>query len=689
MRELADACDADERCACFDFDGNLRDEYSPVACRSFATGKQIYDGGGGSAFGGGGGGSGGGGSGSSEPARWRPPLAFARLPPIMYCKDLSGISGAPRKVVISEFALALPAESSPAGAPIDEVRPSRLPPPAGDSTIATAAPPGGWCVSAGCDAAGASPPPATWWRLENADVVGCDLRRADPSAGGRIATDDVARRAHWLRSECAADARCACVNSAGWLKSSCDVTDIFAAPSVETTLWSRVPLPPTVDYLVSALVSLARELQLASAGACGLPLLSARELLQLEGFGERELAALNLDLDAQDSRITGEGDEEGFLAANPGLGSGGARSWSGADSPPMDVREAHANGVRAILRPPRGVDGLDAPLRTHVFIVDTGRLDQLHEAVLADDALPEAAWAGDAAAIAALSEPARRGAARRRALASRLEGASEDYWFTAFAWLRRRFGASPCFSFVPATSYVRVSEAMPPAFFRGDPRFHVDNALKGASSRGEFHQQLDFVSALRFGAARAPDAHLAVLEDDSLVCPETLPAIARAVRALDLADPLWGGLKLGNGGSGIVVHRELAAGLILYLQTRRGSENVDVAMWRFMKDMAWSEYLAYGTRVAHRGAISSFSLQKSDGQRWGHAWSRARCGAQLDFHWGTYDSCNGAEAARRAGARGAGPPLASAAGDWLERQFRCSRESPFTTWRPGGGDGGD
>jgi plasmid stability protein len=668
MRELADACDAEARCVSFDFWGNLRDDYSPGVCKAFREGKRLHDVGGG---------------------RWRPPQAF-REEAIMFFKDMPAISAQPHRVLIHEFALAVDATTGQ----LVELRPTRLHSAATSSSGAPAAPPPGrWCLGEGCDAAGAAPPAATWWRLENADVVGCDLRKADVTAGGRIGASDSAALAHWLRSECAAEPRCACVTSAGWLKSSCDITDIAASPSISSALWSRVPLPPSVDYVVASVVSLARELQLASAGMCALPLLGARELLRLEGLDDLELAALSLDLDGMDARITGEGDEAGFMAFNPQL-SAGAASWSGAKSPPMQVRELHSNGVRSILRPARAdaAPGLDVPpLRTHAFVMDTGRLDLLHAAALADDELPPAAWAGDAAALeaalAAMGDgPERRGAARRRELSWRLDGVGDAYFFKAFTWLRRRFGSSPCFSFVPATSYVRISEVVPPAHFRGDPQFIADNALKGITRRAEVQQQLDYTAALRFAAARAPGAHVGLLEDDSFVCPETLPALARTVRALDLADPLWGGIKLGNGGSGIVVHRELVAALILYLQTRRGSENVDVAMWRFLRDNAWPEYLGFRTRVAHRGTVSTFGMERNDGQAWSHLWRRAHCGGGLDNHWGAYSTCAASAASAAARARGARASLASAAGGWIEREFRCSHESPLSTRRPPIGD---
>lgn len=85
--------------------------------------------------------------------------------------------------------------------------------------------------------------------------------------------------------------------------------------------------------------------------------------------------------------------------------------------------------------------------------------------------------------------------------------------------------------------------------------------------------------------------------------------------------------------------------------------------------------------------MSTFALQKSDGHRWGHTWDRVRCGGSLDFHWGDYDPCDGATAAKLARARGAEAALAARAGEWLQREFRCSRESPFTTWRTGEEDG--
>lgn len=162
-----------------------------------------------------------------------------------------------------------------------------------------------------------------------------------------------------------------------------------------------------------------------------------------------------------------------------------------------------------------------------------------------------------------------------------------DYWFRAFAWLRLRYGTLPCITFVPATSYTRQSEIVPPPV-RGTPHFHPDNQQK-AMPRGIVQQTLDFSSALRYAAAASPSAHVMVWEDDCFACHGSLAALHDAVSAISTFDPAWGSVKIGNGGSGMLFHAEIVGNLLGYLQTRRGSENIDVSMWRYLNSGGYSD----------------------------------------------------------------------------------------------------
>ena len=209
--------------------------------------------------------------------------------------------------------------------------------------------------------------------------------------------------------------------------------------------------------------------------------------------------------------------------------------------------------------------------------------------------------------------------------------ATDDYWLPAFAWLRRTYGARPCITFLPATAYTRITETSPPPHGRGEPGWHVDHRGK-SMRRANVVQTLDFVSAIRHAVAASPAAHLLVWEDDCFACAGTLATLSRAVDTVAAFDPPWGGFKVGNGGSGMLFHADIAATLVTYLISRRGSDGVDVSMWRFLHSGGYPDYLARVTLSAHRGLHSSFAGG-------GPAWKRVECGNALDWYWGEYTDC--------------------------------------------------
>lgn len=233
-----------------------------------------------------------------------------------------------------------------------------------------------------------------------------------------------------------------------------------------------------------------------------------------------------------------------------------------------------------------------------------------------------------------------------------------DYWFGAFAWLRRRYGTLPCVTFVPSTSYTRIFEAAVPPL-RGTPHYHPDNQRK-TMPRGLVQQTLDFVSAFRYAAAASPAAHLLAWEDDCFACHGSLSALSSAVAVISSFDPAWGSVKMGNGGSGMLFHSDIVGHLLEYLQTRRGSENIDVSMWRYLNSGAYSDYISRGTWSAHRGLQSSLRLGA------GSVWGRVKCNGELDRHWGWYKDCDVQRMA-------AGSAVEAFAQDWL-----CSVYSPAT-----------
>jgi hypothetical protein len=123
-------------------------------------------------------------------------------------------------------------------------------------------------------------------------------------------------------------------------------------------------------------------------------------------------------------------------------------------------------------------------------------------------------------------------------------------------------------------------------------------------------------------------------EDDTVACSQTLPFIQSSIAVLDTLDPLWGGLKVGNRGSGHVFRADTVTPLLVYLQTRRESDNIDVSMWRFLQAMGLPEYISRYSRGAHRGLLSSLTATQ------GNVWTAVSCASPLDFWWGYYTPCD-------------------------------------------------
>lgn len=464
-------------------------------------------------------------------------------------------------------------------------------------------------------------PTTAWWSAKRTDIIARDLRRVDPSNSGKYLNEDEQKQ--YLRAVCLADERCMGFSyPSGYLKYSVDVSDIHASTRVVAELWSRVPIPP-LDYIVLTVIGLTRQIEEASGGQCNFGLTSPYDLLRDEGITLPEKYNISYDI----GLLSGK---EGRISTNytPAMDMYNIPPEFFARLPSIEKKifqNSYVNPEHLNMRPfPDGVPkitdeeanghyGILGPrphhpfipsLRTHLYVMDTGSLE-LHNTYLRETPrkLPRSAL-------------------------------DDYYWFRAFSWLRRKYGHSPCISFVPATSYVRSTETSQPNHGRGLPDFHTDNRGKNMP-RQQTKQLLDFTSALRFTAARSPKAHLLVWEDDCFACSATIDAYSRAISILSLAEPKWGGIKVGNGGSGLLFNADLVSRLLVYLQTRRGSDNVDVSMWRFLHSGGWPDYISYRTRSAHRGLTSSFRISQ------GSVWGRVKCSGELDFYWGFYGQCNG------------------------------------------------
>ncbi len=213
--------------------------------------------------------------------------------------------------------------------------------------------------------------------------------------------------------------------------------------------------------------------------------------------------------------------------------------------------------------------------------------------------------------------------------------------YGAWAW-----NPAPCVTVLSVAEFAQLQEQAKPPHAWGEPwlpphRRFLPNGAKRIVKRKLVQQVLDFASLGVEAVHRSPTAALAIWEDDCFVCGGSLSFLYQWQQRLVQYDPRTALLKVGNGGSGIVVPQPLAKALLTYIISHRGRENIDVLMYLFALDSTWSDYLAHRTLSAHRGRRTSLKINNAFTPVWG----RVECGNALDFYWGEYAACgNGTQA---------------------------------------------
>lgn len=206
-------------------------------------------------------------------------------------------------------------------------------------------------------------------------------------------------------------------------------------------------------------------------------------------------------------------------------------------------------------------------------------------------------------------------------------------------------------------------------------------------------QTLDYASALRVVGGLAPNAHMLLWEDDTVVCPGALEkvawglnmaaAAAAAGSTTTTSDGNWGGMRLGDGGSVTLIPSDLVTQAIIYLLTRRGTDPVDVSLWRFVTGRGAGEFiLASGGVGAHRGEVSAMDGGGGGGGyagvgvasdpgagagagvvEVGRKWGRVACGTPVSWYWGEFAPCSSSSSSGGGGGGSKGTPSGSMA--WM------------------------
>lgn len=197
--------------------------------------------------------------------------------------------------------------------------------------------------------------------------------------------------------------------------------------------------------------------------------------------------------------------------------------------------------------------------------------------------------------------------------------ANHEAYFT----VKETYGHLPCVVFVddiPAP-WRYVVEYTP-------PKKDKDLTIKAE----RMLQQVSLISDVQYVMAHTHHADVMLWEDDCYVCPHAFQVVSGARRALaDSIDKDWAQLRIGNGGSGLVLARPYIPEMLDYIKLFAPLAHVDVNTWRYANDFRRSEYISKQSFSAHQGTISAFK---------GYRWGEVECGNALDYWWGSYKDCD-------------------------------------------------
>jgi hypothetical protein len=215
--------------------------------------------------------------------------------------------------------------------------------------------------------------------------------------------------------------------------------------------------------------------------------------------------------------------------------------------------------------------------------------------------------------------------------------------------LQARGAVWPKLHFVDAAEYPRLLPAGSSPRYADAKKIRERRFTKARSRQQptEDLQVLAVASALLEVARRAPHADVLIWEDDCHACRGLLRALSQPIDAgvfepsgddnleLGAQDLAWSGtgavVKVGNGGSGVLIPAATVHDLVDFFLRWRGLENVDVLMWRWGKEQALlPDFLSVETFSAHRGRRSSLHPSKFTAPTWG----RVNCRNMLDYWWG-------------------------------------------------------
>eukprot|EP00960_Hanusia_phi_P061904 764975-Hanusia_phi.AAC.1 len=221
---------------------------------------------------------------------------------------------------------------------------------------------------------------------------------------------------------------------------------------------------------------------------------------------------------------------------------------------------------------------------------------------------------------------------------------SEDGRNDAATHLAKIYRKMKCVSVLNGFEYGRLQEHSLPAW-----------GVPPNGKRTEVNQTLDIVSAAQIVQSRSPQAFFLLWEDDCKMCAGSLSLLEEALDKIEQAKrsshpgraparPQQGladfcVLKIGNGGSGLLLNRKYVVEAISFWKQSRGLDNHDVALWKFCISKNLSQYKSKHIYSSHQGQITSFRDTESIKELSKHLWPRKKCLADLNEQWGKYVKC--------------------------------------------------
>jgi hypothetical protein len=146
-------------------------------------------------------------------------------------------------------------------------------------------------------------------------------------------------------------------------------------------------------------------------------------------------------------------------------------------------------------------------------------------------------------------------------------------------------------------------------------------------------QTADYLSALHYSISLFPNSDIMLWEDDCRFCPNVFPMVRLFQATIARKNPHYGVLRVGYGGSGLLINHKHVPTLIPFAYGTSFVSNVDIAIHKYFSFLRIPCYVTSSVYSLHRGTKSIFAHRHSP-ELLGMS-----CSAPLRVQWGRYAAC--------------------------------------------------